>query len=161
MKIEVGGDATRKAIEAAIAKAHALATELGTTYRVEMRMARAPTDHLVWFDGGTPTQPARPILQITDANRAEVAAVMAQRIASDMQTTGRMNKLVTLTLGAQKLRELWVQRIPDGNDVSLKALSPAYLAQKRRRGLRTGIGEATGAMRAAMAGAQIIISRTT
>lgn len=161
MKIEVGGDATKRAIEAAIAKARGLATELGTTYRVEMRMARAPTDHLVWFDGGTPHQPARPVLRITDANRAECVAVMAQRIVSDMQTTGRFNKLVTLTLGAQKLRELWVARIPDGGDVTFRALSPEYLASKRRRGLSTGIGEATGAMRTAMAGAQIIISRTT
>lgn len=152
MNVAIGnGDA----FAAAIARARTLAAEMGARYRIELRMPSAPTLHLLWFDGGTRTQPSRPILTLTPGMIDAAAQAMAARIVTD----GRVNKLVALTVGASVIRDLYVARIPDGGDLTLAPLSPRYRAWKARKGLRTGIGEATGQMRAAMASALIVVSK--
>lgn len=140
---------------AALARARTIAAEMGARYRIELRMASAPTLHLFWFDGGTRTQPARPILTLTPGMVDTAAQAMAARIVTD----GRVNKLVALTVGASVIRDLYVSRIPDGGDMTLDPLSPRYRAWKARKGLRTGIGEATGEMRRAMQSALIVVSK--
>jgi hypothetical protein len=156
MKVSIGNAQSTAKMARVTESARAIAAELGAAYRVELRMPAAETLHLFWFDGGTRRQPARPILTVTDAMRDDVARVMAARIVTD----GRVNKLVALTVGASRLRELWCQRIPNGGDMTLAPLSPSYRAWKARKGLRTGIGEATGAMKHAMQSALIVVSKT-
>ena len=92
---------------------------------------------------------------LTWGTREAAAQAMAARIVTD----GRVNKLVALTVGASVIRDLYVSRIPDGGDMTLAPLSPRYRAWKARKGLRTGIGEATGEMRRAMQSALIVVSK--
>lgn len=154
MNVAIGDGAP---FAAALERARTLATSLGGKYRVELRMARAPTLHLVWFDGGTRKQPARPILTLTPSMVDDAAQAMAARILTD----GRVNMLACLTIGASSIRSHYVSRIPNGGDMTLAPLSPRYRAWKARKGLRTGIGEATGEMRRAMQSALIVVSRIT
>jgi hypothetical protein len=147
---------TTNAFAGALARAREIAADLGARYRVELRMPRPDTLHLVWFDGGTRRQPARPILTLTPSMIDDAAQAMAARIVTD----GRVNKLICLTIGASVIRDHYVSRIPDGGDMTLAPLSPRYRAWKARKGLRTGIGEATGEMKRAMQSALIVVSRT-
>jgi len=153
MNVAIGSGAP---FTAALERARVIAASMREKYRVELRMPRPDTLHLVWFDGGTRRQPARPILTLTPSMIDDAAQAMAARIV----TAARVNKLVCLTIGASVIRDHYVSRIPDGGDMTLAPLSPRYRAWKARKGLRTGIGEATGEMKRAMQSALIVVSRT-
>jgi len=158
VNVAIGGGAP---FAAALERARVIAASFTEKYRVELRMPREDTLHLLWFDGGTKRggrqhQPARPILTLTPSMVEDAAQAMAARIVTD----GRVNQLVCLTVGASTIRSVYVSRIPDGGDMTLDPLAPRYRAWKARKGLRTGIGEATGAMKRAMQSALIVVSRT-
>lgn len=144
-------------------KARELAASLGVRYSLALSLPPDDAQHLGWFDAGTRRQPARPVLDLMQrapAARDAMVRVMTTRIRQDVQATGRVNVLVTLTLGAQELRAVWVDRLStSGADVPWAPLSPRYAAHKRRRGLDPRIGVATGSMLAAVRGGQLIIRK--
>lgn len=144
-------------------KARELAASIGGKYSLALSLPPDDAQHLGWFDAGTRRQPARPVLDLMQrapTARAAMVRVMTTRIQQDIQATGRVNVLVALTIGAQELRSVWVDRLStSGADVTWAPLSPRYAAHKRRRGLDPRIGVATGSMLAAVRGGQLIIRR--
>lgn len=144
-------------------KARELAASLGVRYSLALSLPPDDAQHLGWFDAGTRRQPARPVLDLMQrapTARDAMVRVMTTRIQQDIQASGRLNMLVTLTIGAQELRAVWVDRLTtSGADVRWAPLSPRYAAHKRRRGLDPRIGVATGSMLAAVRGGQLIIRK--
>lgn len=144
-------------------KATELAASLGGKYSVVLSLPPAPSDRLGWLDGGTARQPARPVFDLgsrESATRAAMVRVITTRMKQDVASTGRVNVLVALTLGAQELRAVHVDRLStSGADVSWDPLSPGYAARKRRLGLDSRTGVATGATLAAVKAAQIVIRK--
>jgi len=141
------------------AQATALASDLGRRYTVELSLPAGVSDRLLWFHGGTRTQPARPVLQINAFARRLVGDRMRVRLVA--RTAVAINVLATITVGANAAREVWAERLTtSGGDLTLAPLSPSWALTKRRRGLDPRIGVATGQMLGAVKRAQVIVRMT-
>lgn len=140
------------------AKAEALAADLGARYTVELSLPTGMADRLGWFNYGTSRQPARPVLQLNAYALREVQDRMRVRFVA--RSTESLNVQATLTVGANALREVWVNRLTtSGGDMTLAPLSASWALTKRRRGLDPRIGVATGQMLRAVTRAQVIVRR--
>lgn len=88
-----------------------------------------------------------------------IAAVRA-RFTDAMLGSAAPSMLAVMTVAAYELRRVWVERFAaSGGDITLAPLSLRWLATKRRRGLDSRIGRATGALAAAMGRGQMIVSK--
>lgn len=140
------------------AKAEALAADLGARYTVELSLPVGMADRLGWFNYGTSRQPPRPVLQLNAYALREVQERMRVRFVA--RTAESLNVQATLTVGANALREVWVNRLTtSGGDLTLAPLSASWALTKRRRGLDPRIGVATGQMLRAVTRAQVIVRR--
>ena len=112
---------------------------------------------LAFFTEGTSRgTPARPVMTYNEVARERVETAMRQSFA----TQGRVNVLVQLQAGAQAFRELIVERLnAGGGDVRVDALAPSTVRQKARKGWPSTPGVASGAMRDALAGAQVVVRK--
>ena len=157
--IRVSAPRALATLEALRAQATALAADLGRRYTVELTLPSGVSDRLLWFHGGTRTQPARPVLQINAfALRLVEERVRVRFVARTIES---LNVLATVTVGANAAREVWVERLTtSGGDLTLAPLSPAWSLTKRRRGLDPRIGVATGQMLGAVKRAQVIVRKT-
>jgi hypothetical protein len=162
MKIEVGGPRTRQAVDDVTRKVRELAESLGQRYDVRLSLPSGEASKLRWFnDGRSPHQPARPVFDISPAQRAAVVSAVGDRVRHDLATSGRLNTLQALQAGAQAFRAAWVDRLSrSGGDTRWAPLSPAYAYRKHRLGLDPRTGVATGAMLAAVRGSLVIVRRT-
>ncbi|MDB4930531.1 MAG: hypothetical protein JWM10_3015 [Myxococcaceae bacterium] len=159
--VSVGGRATQEACARIAARARQIAASLGEKYTLNLRMPTDAAQRLRWFDGGTTQgQPARPILVLDGRAREAATEAITQRLRSDLASGRPLNMLVALTIGAQAIRTIYVDRLAtNGGDVRVAPLSPKYLFTKVRRGLDPRTGVATGATLQALTGAQLVVSR--
>ena len=99
---------------------------------------------------------ARDILEMTPTALASFLRAMQQ--GADSAREGGNPIREGLEAGAQDLKRLYTDRfLKSGGDVALKALSRAWAARKRRRGLDPRIGYATGALARAIAQSTIVV----
>ena len=162
MKIEIGGDKTRRSVEETATKVRGIAQSLAERYAVKLSLSEGEAAKLGWFnDGRSPHQPARPIFTVTpDVQRAVIDAVGA-RVRGDLAKSGRINMLLALQAGAQTYRAAWVERLSlNGADLRWVPLSPRYARWKHARGLDPRTGVATGRMLAAVRASLVVVQRT-
>lgn len=144
-------------VDALRAKIDALVASLGQRYTVQILLPPTLSKVLGYFDEGTRRQPARPVLVVNGHARTEMIATLQQRLLVDLRP---MNVLPSLQIAANRLREVWVERLYAGGlDVRWKALAPSTLDRKRRLGQPLQPGVATGTLAVAMRGAQVVVSR--
>jgi hypothetical protein len=161
MKIEVGGERTRKSVADMTDKIRALAASIGERYTIKLAMPDADADHLRWFDGGvSPHQPARAVFVMTPDVRARATEAVGHRVRTDLANSGRINTLVALQAGAQAVREVWVERLStNGAGLAWAPLSPRYAMRKHRRGLDPRMGVARGNMLASVRSGLVVVQR--
>lgn len=146
------------AVAALRRQAEALANDLSSRYTVELVFPHGIADRALWFHRGTARQPARPVFALDGRARRAAAERMGVRFVA--ASTQRINVLATITIGAQAVREVWVERLSNsGADMALAPLSLSWAQTKRRRGLDPRIGVATGEMLAAVRSAQLIVRK--
>lgn len=156
--IRVQAPQAQATLAALRAKAEALAADLGARYTVELSLPEGMADRLGWFNFGTRRQPPRPVLQLNAYALREVQERMRVRFVA--RTAESLNVQATLTVGANALSEVWVNRLTtSGGDMTLAPLSASWALTKRRRGLDPRIGVATGQMLRAVTRAQVIVRR--
>lgn len=162
MKLEVGGDRTRRGVEDMQARIRDIAASIGDRYSVRLSLPQGEAEKLAWFnDGVSPHQPARPVWVATPEMQRAVLDAVGARVRGDLAKAGRINMMLALQAGAQAYREAWVARLStSGGDLRWAPLSPAYAWRKHRRGLDPRIGVATGKMLAAVRGSLVVVQRT-
>lgn len=160
MKLTVGGDATARSIAAVQQRVRDLAASLGTKYDARLALPDDDADHLRWFDGGTPRQPARPVFVRTPDVDVAVTAAVRARVMADIAAGKPVNTLLALQAGAQAWRAVWVDRLSrNGAGLAWSPLSPAYAHWKHRRGLDPRMGVARGNMLNAVRSGLIVVRR--
>jgi hypothetical protein len=144
------------------AQARAIAAELGRAYTMRLTLDTDDAQHLVWLDGGTTQgQPARPVLRVTGRAREAATQAILQKLQDSLRATKTLGMLPALVVGGYAMRAVYIDRLEkSGADLTLRPLSPGYLASKRRRGLDPRIGVATGSLLRGMRRALVVISRT-
>lgn len=162
MKIEVGGEKTRRSIAATTAKIHDIAASLGERYSVKLSLPTFEAQKLGWFnDGVAPHQPARPVFTVTPEMQRRVIEAVGARVRGDLAKAGRINMLLALQAGAQAYREVYVERLTlNGADQRWAPLSPRYARWKHARGLDPRTGVATGRVLAAVRTGLVVVQRT-
>lgn len=162
MKIEVGGAATRRGVEAQQQRIRDIAAALGERYTVKLSLPPGEAEKLGWFNNGVaPHQPARPVWVASPEVQRRVLDAVGARVRGDLAKAGRVNMLLALQAGAQAYREAWVARLStSGGDLRWAPLSPAYAWRKHLRGLDPREGVATGKMLAAVRAALVVVQRT-
>lgn len=152
---------TQRGAAAVAAKFRALADELNRTYLMRLAMPSSAAQHLAWFDDGTPTQPARPVLVMDGRARDAARDAIVARVQASLRAEKKLNILPALLVGANAARAVWVERLEmNGADMPFAPLSPSYLAWKVRHGRDPRTGVSTGAMLHALRGALINVTRT-
>lgn len=143
------------------AQARGIAAELGRAYTMRLTLPTEDAQHLVWLDGGTQGQPARPVLRLTGRAREAATQAILQKLQDSLRASKTLGMLPALVVGGYAIRAVYVDRLEkSGADLTLRPLSPGYLASKRRRGLDPRIGVATGSLLRGMRRALVVISRT-
>lgn len=144
------------------AQARGIAAELGRAYTMRLTLDSADAQHLVWLDGGTSRgQPARPVLRVTGRAREAATQAILQKLQDSLRASKTLGMLPALVVGGYAMRAVYVDRLErSGADLTLRPLSPGYLALKRRRGLDPRIGVATGQLLRGMRRALVVVSRT-
>ncbi len=144
------------------AQARAIAAELGRAYTMRLTLDTDDAQHLVWLDGGTSQgQPARPVLRVTGRAREAATQAILQKLQDSLRASKTLGMLPALVVGGYAMRAVYIDRLESsGADLTLRPLSPGYLASKRRRGLDPRIGVATGSLLRGMRRALVVISRT-
>lgn len=150
--------AQTKAVEARL---KAMAKELdGRQWKATIALPAGEERKLTWLNEGTRRQPARPILTVNKLARGRMIAAVRARFTAAMLGNSAPSMLAVMTVAAYELRRVWVDRFAaSGGDITLAPLSLRWLATKRRRGLDSRIGRATGALAAAMGRGQMIVSK--
>jgi hypothetical protein len=156
----------KEALARISARARSLAESVGQTHALNLRLPTTEAKHLLWFDDGTKRngqqhQPKRPILTVDGRGREEMAAAIAARLRAGLADgADALPWLAAIMVGGKALRDVWLDRLDhNGADMRLAPLEPKYLARKVRKGLDPRTGIDTGAMRRAVAGALIVVSR--
>lgn len=154
---------TVAAVKAVCARLDAMSRELGAGYTMQLTFPGRIVEEqrLTWLiNGRAPHQPPRPILVLNDYARTTIRDAVRVRFGESMLGGAAPSMLPVMTVAGYALKRLYVERFDQsGGDVALAALSPSWLATKRRRGLDLRIGRATGATAAAVAKAQVIVKR--
>ena len=133
------------------AQARSMAAELGVSREIHLPLPTDDAQHLAWFDGGTPTQPARPILSPDGPPREAAVAALREKVAASMRAERRLNLQAAFTAAASAMKGAWVRRLEtNGGDLRLAPLSARYRAMKQRRGLDPRIGVARGRLLASL-----------
>ena len=113
-----------------------------------------------FFNDGTHRQPARPFLRVPGRAREAAVFAIVARMRANLRAEKKLGTLPALQVGAQAIRDVWVQRLQlNGDDRAFAPLSPKYLAWKVRKGLDPRTGIATGAMLRAFQSSRINIVR--
>ena len=142
-------------------QARAIAGELGRAYTMRLALPAEDAQHLVWFDGGTPTQPKRPVLRLEGRAREAATQAIVAKLGESLRANRTLGMLPALTVGGYAIRAVYVDRLENsGADLTLRPLSRGYAASKARRGLDPRIGVARGNLLRAMRRALVVISRT-
>ena len=159
--ISVNARAAAESVARVTQRLEALAGALGSKYTAVLSLPAEESRKLTFFDGGTSRQPARPVFTINAAAQDEVITRVRERFAEAMLRDGTTPSLLpVLTVAANALRAVWVRRLEtSGGDTPFAALSPAYAAWKRRKGLDSRIGVARGLMLAAVKRAQVVVRK--
>lgn len=159
--INVNALAASEAVTRVTRRLEALAGALGSKYTAVLSLPTEESRRLTFFDSGTSRQPARPVFTINATAQDEVIARVRERFAEAMLRDGSEPSLLpVLTVAANALRAVWVRRLEtSGGDTPFVALSPAYAAWKRRKGLDSRIGVARGLMLAAVKRAQVVVRK--
>jgi hypothetical protein len=144
------------------AQARGIAAELGRAYTMRLTLDTADAQHLVWLDGGTSRgQPPRPVLRLTGRAREAATQAILQKLRDSLRASKTLGMLPALVVGGYAIRAVYIDRLEkSGADLTLRPLSPGYLASKRRRGLDPRIGVATGQLLRGMRRALVVVSRT-
>jgi len=144
------------------AQARGIAAELGRAYTMRLTLDTEDAQHLVWLDGGTTQgQPARPVLRLTGRAREAATQAIVAKLGDSLRASKTLGMLPALVVGGYAIRAVYVDRLEkSGADLTLRPLSPGYLASKRRRGLDPRIGVATGQLLRGMRRALVVVSRT-
>lgn len=144
------------------AQARGIAAELGRAYTMRLTLDTADAQHLVWLDGGTSRgQPPRPVLRLTGRAREAATQAIVAKLGDSLRASKTLGMLPALVVGGYAIRAVYVDRLEkSGADLTLRPLSPGYLASKRRRGLDPRIGVATGQLLRGMRRALVVVSRT-
>jgi hypothetical protein len=127
------------------AQARAIAAELDRAYTMRLTLDTEDAQHLVWLDGGTTQgQPARPVLRLTGRAREAATQAIVAKLGDSLRASKTLGMLPALVVGGYAIRAVYIDRLEkSGADLTLRPLSPGYLASKRRRGLDLRIGVAT------------------
>jgi hypothetical protein len=143
------------------AQARAIAAELDRAYTMRLTLDTEDAQHLVWLDGGTTQgQPARPVLRLTGRAREAATQAIVAKLGDSLRASKTLGMLPALVVGGYAIRAVYIDRLEkSGADLTLRPLSPGYLASKRRRGLDLRIGVATGSLLRGMRRALVVISR--
>lgn len=143
-------------------QARAIAAELGRAYTMRLTLDTADAQHLIWLDGGTSQgQPPRPVLRLTGRAREAATQAILQKLQDSLRASKTLGMLPALVVGGYAIRAVYIDRLEkSGADLTLRPLSPGYLASKRRRGLDLRIGVATGSLLRGMRRALVVISHT-
>lgn len=142
------------------AQARAIAAELDRTYTMRLTLDTEDAQHLVWLDGGTSRQPARPVLRLTGRAREAATQAILQKLQDSLRASKTLGMLPALVVGGYAIRAVYIDRLEkSGADLTLRPLSRGYLASKRRRGLDLRIGVATGNLLRGMRRALVVVSR--
>lgn len=130
-------------------------TGLGGRWVVVPEVSEHDRDKLAWLAARE-----RDLLKITpDLERAVASAIQAD-IAKTLTAAGNLRTDNTLRAIAGTLKAAVLGRIAaQGGDVTLAALSGAYRAYKRRRGLDPRIAVATGQLLRALRAARFLLVR--
>ena len=157
MPVRINTDLAAKGFAAAIRQVDELLDAFGSEYEVWIGTSEKVSARLAYFtEGTTRGTPARPVMVYNEVARERVERAMQQ----SFQVRGRVNVLVQLTAGAHAFRDLIVERLnAGGGDVRLDALAPSTARQKARKGWPGTPGVASGAMRDAIAGAQVFVRK--
>lgn len=142
-------------------QARAIAAELDRAYTMRLTLDTEDAQHLVWLDGGTSQgQPPRPVLRLTGRAREAATQAILQKLQDSLRASKTLGMLPALVVGGYAIRAVYVDRLEkSGADLTLRPLSPGYLASKRRRGLDLRIGVARGNLLRGMKRALVVISR--
>jgi hypothetical protein len=101
------------------------------------------------------------VLRVTGRAREAATQAILQKLQDSLRATKTLGMLPALVVGGYAMRAVYVDRLEkSGADLTLRPLSPGYLASKRRRGLDPRIGVATGSLLRGMRRALVVISRT-
>lgn len=158
--IEVKTEKASKAVAALDRRLAPLINELGARYTCTIDVPQPSMRKLSWFDGGTRYQPARPVFPMTPLARARMFERARVKFGERIRSGDPLSIMPVLTVAANGFRDAWVERLStSGGDIVWAPLSPRYLAWKRRRGLDTRIGVATGAMLAAVRRGLIVVRK--
>ena len=142
-------------------QARAIAAELGRAYTMRLALPTDDAQHLVYFDGGTATQPARPVLRLEGRAREAATQAIVAKLGDSLRANKTLGMLPALVVGGYAIKAVYIDRLEhSGADLTLRPLSRAYAADKRRRGLDPRIGVARGNLLRAMRRALVVISRT-
>lgn len=159
--LTLNATSTGTSARAVATRLRAIAAEIGVTRKIEIALPEREAMKLHWFDVGTTRgQPARPVMSVDEYARAAGVAAIQAKFAEAMRAGAVPNMQNVLTVGANAIRRVWVQRLESsGGDMTLAPLSALYLARKIRMGLDRRIGVATGAMLAAVKRGFVIVSK--
>ena len=143
------------------AQARAIAAELDRAYTMRLTLDTEDAQHLAWLDGGTTQgQPARPVLRLTGRAREAATQAIVAKLGDSLRASKTLGMLPALVVGGYAIRAVYIDRLEkSGADLTLRPLSPGYLASKRRRGLDLRIGVARGNLLRGMKRALVVISR--
>ena len=135
--------------------------ESGRNHSMVLTLPDADRNHLTWLDGGTTQgQPARPVLRLTGRAREAATQAIVAKLGDSLRASKTLGMLPALVVGGYAIRAVYIDRLEkSGADLTLRPLSPGYLASKRRRGLDLRIGVARGNLLRGMKRALVVISR--
>ena len=100
------------------------------------------------------------MLRLTGRAREAATQAIVAKLGDSLRASKTLGMLPALVVGGYAIRAVYIDRIEkSGADLTLRPLSPGYLASKRRRGIDLRIGVARGNLLRGMRRALVVISR--